>query len=108
PLHKGHWFWHPHDEGTLKSVDELVSTYEKTVGHGGQLMLGIAPDTRGLLPELDARRLEEFGAALYEGYVNNLVAQQHVHNTSTEAAFDGDPATFWSAPIGSHHAVLEV
>ena len=24
------------------------------------------------------------------------------------AALDGDPDTFWSAPAGSHHAVLEV
>jgi alpha-L-fucosidase len=25
-----------------------------------------------------------------------------------DAALDGDPATFWSAPAGSHHATLEV
>jgi alpha-L-fucosidase len=25
-----------------------------------------------------------------------------------EVAFGGDPATFWSAPVGSRHAVLEV
>src|SRR5262249_24743163 len=41
PLRKEHWFWHPNDEKSLKSVEELLSTYEQTVGHGGQLMLGI-------------------------------------------------------------------
>ena len=51
PLRKNHWFWHPNDESSLKSVPELISTYEQTVGHGGQLVLGIAPDRRGLLPE---------------------------------------------------------
>ena len=108
PLRKSHWFWHPNDESSLKSVAELVSTYEQTVGRGGQLVLGIAPDRRGLLPEADAQRLKEFGAAIHERYGNNLVAR-HVRTTvEMELALDGNPDTFWSAPTGSHHAVLEV
>jgi alpha-L-fucosidase len=50
PLHKGHWFWHPNAEGTLKSLDELTMTYDQTIGRGGQRMLGFAPDGRGLPP----------------------------------------------------------
>lgn len=107
PLHKGHWFWHPDDEATLKTVDELVATYEGTIGRGGQLMLGVGPDKRGLLPELDVRRLEEFGAAIHKRYATNLIAKEHIHDAMTDAAFDSDPATFWSAPAGSHQAVLE-
>jgi alpha-L-fucosidase len=107
PLHKGHWFWHPDDEATLKTVAELVSTYEGSVGRGGQLMLGIAPDRRGLLPDADVARLKEFGAAIHQRYATNLIAKERIHNVATEAAFDSDPATFWSAPTGSHHAVLE-
>jgi alpha-L-fucosidase len=107
PLHKQHWFWHPNDEGTLKSVDELISMYENTIGHGGQLMLGLAPDRRGLLPDADVKRLEEFGAAIRERYANNLIAKEHIPNSGSEAAFDNDPDTFWSAPTGSHHVILE-
>ena len=43
PLRKNHWFWHPNDEASLKSLPELMTTYEQTVGRGGQLVLGIAP-----------------------------------------------------------------
>ncbi|WP_267118781.1 hypothetical protein [Xanthomonas sacchari] len=50
PLHKLQWFWHPNSDQTLKSVDELVQIWEDSVGRGGQLVLGIAPDKRGLLP----------------------------------------------------------
>lgn len=112
PLHKGsdggHWFWHSNDEATLKSVAELVTTYEETIGRGGQLMLGLAPDRRGLLPEADVKRLEEFNAALRKRYGQNLIAKEHTRtDEATEAALDGDPDTFWSAPAGSHHAVLE-
>jgi alpha-L-fucosidase len=109
PLHKEHWFWHPNDEQTLKSVDELVSTYEQTVGRGGQLMLGLAPDRRGLLPEVDVRRLKEFGAAIRSRYAHNVIQDHRVQvSPGAEPAIDGDPNTFWSAPSGSHQAVLTV
>ena len=108
PLRKNHWFWHPNDEVSLKSVPELLSTYEQTVGRGGQLVLGIAPDRRGLLPEADVQRLKEFGAALRQRYGNNLALRHITTTPGAELAFDGNPDTFWSAPTGSHHAVLEV
>jgi alpha-L-fucosidase len=107
PLHKGHWFWHPNDEGTLKSVDELIETYEQTIGRGGQLMLGLAPDRRGLLPDADVKRLDEFGAAVRKRYSENLIAREHIADADTQAAFDNDPDTFWSAPPGSRSAILE-
>ena len=107
PLRKNHWFWHPNDEASLKSVPELLSTYEQTVGRGWQLVLGIAPDRRGLLPEADVQRLKEFGAALRQQYGNNLALRHSATTPDAELAFDGNPDTFWSAPTGSHHAVLE-
>jgi alpha-L-fucosidase len=108
PLRKGHWFWHPNDESSLKSVAELVSTYEQTVGRGGQLMLGIAPDQRGLLPDADVARLKEFGAAIQERFRHNLIAEHGKAAPGFQAAVDGNADTFWSAPAGSHHAVIEV
>jgi alpha-L-fucosidase len=108
PLRKGHWFWAQNSEASLKSVDELVETYEKTVGHGGQLMLGIAPDDRGLLPDADVARLKEFGDAIRERYSHNLAAQHLPTDVNTASALDSDVNTFWSAPAGSHSSVLEV
>ena len=108
PLRKSHWFWHPHDETSLKSVPELLTTYEQTVGHGGQLVLGIAPDQRGLIPEADVQRLKEFGDAIRARYGKNLATKHLRTGAEEELALDGDPDTFWSAPQGSHHAVLEV
>jgi alpha-L-fucosidase len=108
PLRKNHWFWHPNDESSLKSVPELISTYEQTVGHGGQLVLGIAPDRRGLLPEADVKRLQEFGNEVRKEYTNNLVARHARTTPELERALDGNPDTFWSAPTGSHHAILDI
>lgn len=108
PLHERHWFFHPNDAGTLKSLNELLTTYDDTVGRGAQLMLGIAPDRRGLLPDADVTRLEEFGKALVARYGTNLALGHEPVTPNVEAAVDGNPDTFWSAPADSHHATLEV
>lgn len=108
PLRNRHWFWHPNDDTSLKSLDELLTTYDMTVGHGGQLMLGLAPDNRGLLPDSDVERLKEFGQAIRARTQNNLI-QKHVPTDADSAlALDNNPDTFWTAPAGSHHSMLEV
>lgn len=108
PLHTRHWFWHPNDTASLKSLSELVDDYEDTVGHGGQWMLGIAPDERGLLPDADVARLKELGAALKARYANDLLRGHLYQDGNTEKALDGDDATFWSAPAGAASSVMEV
>jgi alpha-L-fucosidase len=89
-------------------VDELLATWDDTVGRGAQLMLGLAPDRRGLLPESDVLRLAEFGKALQARYGHNLALEHAPASAEVSAALDGNPDTFWSAPAGSSHASLEV
>ena len=108
PLRDLHWFWHPNDEKSVKSLDELLKTYDETVGHGAQLMLGLAPDNRGLLPDSDVARLKEFGDAVKARYSHNLALEHTGTTPEIATALDGNPDTFWSAPQGSHHATLEV
>jgi alpha-L-fucosidase len=108
PLRELHWFWHPHDEASVKSLEDLTAIYEHTVGRGAQLMLGLAPDTRGLLPDSDVARLKEFGTAIQRLQTGNLALQHLPATPEAAAALDGNADTFWSAPVGSHHSVLEV
>jgi alpha-L-fucosidase len=108
PLRKLHWFWHPNDDAFVKSLEELLSIYDDTVGHGAQLMLGLAPDRRGLLPDSDVARMEEFGKALRERYGHNLALSHTPNSPEVSAALDGNPDTFWSAPDHSNHSTLEV
>ena len=107
PLHKGHWFWHPNDEAALKSVAELVATYEETVGRGGQLMLGIAPDRNGLLPNADVTRLKEFGDAVRKRYEDGLIQKEKATIGWHKQAMDGGTTPFTQLP-GPHSAEIEV
>jgi len=85
-----------------------MKIYEESVGRGGQLMLGLAPDRRGLLSDEDVARLKEFGEAIRQRYANNLALRHLPSNADVENALDGNQDTFWSAPTGSHHATLEL
>lgn len=56
---KGQWFWHPgHNPKPLK---QMVKNYFESVGRGGVLNWGVAPDQQGRIPDNDATRLKEFG-----------------------------------------------
>lgn len=109
PLRKLHWFWHPNDEASVKSVDDLLDSYENSVGRGGQWMIGVAPDNRGLLPDSDVQRLQQLGAAIQQRYgAEHNLAHGAIATASAKLAIDNDPDTFWSAPENSHSATLEL
>lgn len=55
------WFWNSTNADTLKSLDQLMDMYYRSVGHGAVLLLNNTPDTTGAIPESDAKRSAEFG-----------------------------------------------
>jgi len=61
----GHeWFWEPGDERLIYPIDKLIDMYTKSVGRNSTLILGITPDTLGLLPDADVATLKKFGNEL--------------------------------------------
>ncbi len=84
PLRERHWFWHPNDEKSLKPLDKLLDVYHKSAGRGAQLVLGLAPDNRGLMPDADVARLREFGDAIRRIYSTDLARGKTVWTPPTE------------------------
>lgn len=62
------WFWKTNNEGTLKTLPQLMDMYEKSVGRGAVLLLNNTPDRSGLIPDADAKRSAEFGAEIERRY----------------------------------------
>lgn len=60
------WFWEPDDESAVYPLEMLVDMYYKSVGRNATLIVGLTPDPRGLMPESDVKRLEEFGERIKE------------------------------------------
>ena len=61
PLRNHFWFWRPGTDAKVAPLASVLKWYEQSVGRNANLMVGLTPDTRGLLPEADVRRCEEFG-----------------------------------------------
>ena len=59
PLRKG-WFYHERQRGTTKRAAYLAQRYVGSVGNGGIMNIGIAPNKDGLLDEDDVRELKKF------------------------------------------------
>ena len=60
PLRRG-WFYHDKERGTTKSAAYLSKLYLSSVGNGGTMNIGIAPDKSGRLDADDVRALSGFG-----------------------------------------------
>ena len=59
PLRRG-WFWHKREDGTTKNSAYLAKLYLSSVGNGGIMNIGLAPNADGLLDAADARALAGF------------------------------------------------
>lgn len=68
PIRGAHWFWHPNDEVSLRTLPQLQDIYHRSVGHGAALLLNISPDSRGLLPDSDVKRVIELGDWIRDEY----------------------------------------
>jgi alpha-L-fucosidase len=109
------WFYHADQDGSVKSVSQLMSIYFASVGHNSTLLLNIPPDPRGLLPSMDVARLGEFKAALDNAFKTNLATGQAATADSVFSAgfapgnaVDGNLDSYWAAGTGKTSARLEL
>ena len=58
------WFYHPAEDGRVRTVDNLVGLYFSSVGRNGKLLLNVPPTRDGVLHATDVARLAAFRARL--------------------------------------------
>jgi alpha-L-fucosidase len=66
------WFYHPEENDKVRSLENLMDIYEKSVGGNTTLLLNIPPMPNGLLHEEDVKRLQELGGEIQKRYGKNL------------------------------------
>jgi alpha-L-fucosidase len=66
------WFYHASQNAQVKTPQQLMDLYYKSVGRGANLDLGISPNREGLLDEVDQRALAGFGKILKTTFAVNL------------------------------------
>jgi alpha-L-fucosidase len=56
------WFWHERENARVKTPEQLIDLYYKSVGRGANLLLNVPPNRDGLISAEDAASLKAFGA----------------------------------------------
>jgi len=110
------WFYHPHENDKVKSLEKLLDIYYSSVGYNSVLLLNLPPDRRGLIPDNDVRRLRELGAVLNATFDVNLalgasVTASHRRDDNPEFGpehiVDENKNTYWSTDDWTTAASLE-
>ena len=69
---QGGWFWHKDQDNQMRSIEELLDKYCKSVGRNTNMLLGMVINDKGLVPEADVRRLNEFGELIKKNFTEPL------------------------------------
>lgn len=73
-IRKG-WFYHAEEDSTVKSGKTLFDIYLNSVGHGGNLLLNVPPNRKGLIAKVDSAALMDFKNIREAAFKNNLFKQ---------------------------------
>lgn len=72
PNRKNEWFWKEGEDSKVVPAKKLMELYYKSVGRNCNLLLGMAVDTHGLIPECDMREFIKFGDMLNLRFSNKI------------------------------------
>jgi alpha-L-fucosidase len=73
---QGGWFWHKDQDNKMRSLDELLDKYCKSVGRNTNMLLGVVIDDRGLVPDADIKRMTEFGELISKNFGKPLATTE--------------------------------
>lgn len=110
------WFWHASENGKVRTPDNLMDLYFKSVGRGASLLLNVPPDRQGRIYEADGASLLEFGRRREAMFRSNLAASARVTASSVrgkdarfrpENLLDNDRTTYWATDDAKRTAEVQ-
>jgi len=72
------WFYHAREDDRVKTAQNLIDLYYSSVGRGASLLLNLAPDRRGRIPDVDVKSLREFRRLLDATFSKDLARSARV------------------------------
>lgn len=72
---QGGWFWKDGEDSKMFTVEQLMKKYVTSVGRNTNMLVGIVLDSRGLVPQADMERLDEWGKEIQKQFGSPLEAK---------------------------------
>ncbi|MGQ7868812.1 alpha-L-fucosidase [Sunxiuqinia sp. sy24] len=88
---QGGWFYHSENTKHLMSLETLIDKYNTTAGRNTNMLIGVVVDPRGLVPEVDVKRMKEFGDEIKKRF-NHPIAQTKGKGNDLALSFHGAQA----------------
>lgn len=94
------WFYHDYEQP--KSPEQLFDIYLSSVGRGGTLLLNLAPDRRGRIPEQDVESLMRWRAMVESAFSKDLALDAKFSASSSRGrgysarSMKGDNTSYWA------------
>ena len=76
------WFYHSHQDGQVRTPENLLELWFNSIGRNAGFLLNIPPDRRGLLHESDVKSLLEFRKILDNSFRVNLASNAKIEASS--------------------------
>jgi alpha-L-fucosidase len=99
------WFYHESEDDKVRSAENLMDLYFKSVGRGANFLLNLPPDRRGRIHENDVAALKEFRLMREEMFKVNLAEGAEVREkrgTSEDGKYFLELIFSWEKPINFH------
>jgi alpha-L-fucosidase len=109
------WFYHSSEDGKVKTPQQLLDIYYKSVGRGAALLLNVPPDQRGQISASDVASLRGFRALLDGTFRHDLAQRAKVTASNTRGGDKqfapgnvtrGNPDKYWATDDGATNANL--
>ena len=109
------WFYHQREDTAVKTVDQLVDLYYRSVGHNATSLLNFPVDREGLIHPIDSARAVAMRHRIQAELGHNLLAGANIKASNardkkqfaTRQLTDGNPDTYWATADGVTRATLE-
>ena len=108
------WFYHPEEDDRVKSPEQLVDLYYRSVGHNATLLLNFPVDRRGLIHPVDSTNAVRFHEMIQQQLKTNLVAgmtpkvsNERGGDFVASALTDDNFDTYWATEDGVTTADIE-
>ncbi len=104
------WFHHAAEDSKVKTPDQLLDIYYRSVGRGACLNLNLPPDRRGRIHDNDIAALREFRRRLDATFATDLAEGARVTASATRGGLpefapgkltDADPTSYWTTDDGA-------
>ena len=111
------WFYHENEDVKVKTPEQLFKIYMESVGRGSNLILNLAPDKRGLIPDVDVKSMQGYKKLLDERFKTNYALHSKANSKgfrgnsekySPKNLVDGNKETYWATDDNVVSASAEI